>query len=233
MVLEGARQEVVLGDLGGDSGSSTTPPTRTAQNAHEIRGDVRQHVRVDDDHAVTLTVINSGRRTGGIGRASTRGTSASVLVSCNGPRGAICKITFALTAAVTLKGGSGKVTTVGTKTLTLAAGQHKTVYINLNAAGQRLLKSRHPLAVKLAAMAQGPNGTMAQIFQSDDPVQGAREEVGDPRFTRRTSVRRRAAIERHADWPTCAPLSLFNPLDVWTLDPTRQPIETVVAVSIE
>lgn len=92
--------------------------------------------------------------------AITRGTSASVRVSCAGSAGATCSLALRMTVRETLKGGKvvaitakakpkRKLLIVGTTTVKLAAGQSKIVKVSLNSIGKRLLSPRHRLKVTL------------------------------------------------------------------------------------
>ena len=112
---------------------------------------------------------------GGVGvarvdRVTVAGATASVSVSCAGVSGASCTATLTLTATGTIR--SGKVTAVtaaknnpakaedmvvvlGSATVTLTAGQSKTVQISLNATGKRLLAERRTLEVKLTLTQSG------------------------------------------------------------------------------
>jgi hypothetical protein len=76
-----------------------------------------------------------------------------------------CQITLALVVTETFKGGKlfavsanakSKVTkrtiSVGTTSITLDAGQSEAATVDLNGTGQRLLKSRHRLRVKLTVI---------------------------------------------------------------------------------
>jgi hypothetical protein len=76
-----------------------------------------------------------------------------------------CHITLALDVVETFKNGkllavsarakpkiTKRTVSVGTTTITLAASQSRTATVELNRTGQRLLKSRHTLAVKLTAL---------------------------------------------------------------------------------
>jgi hypothetical protein len=96
-----------------------------------------------------------------VGHARVSGRSAFVRVSCSGPAGAICKLSFRMTVterfrgrkliAVTARKKIRKVVvTVGSaRTITLTAGQSKVVKISLNGTGKRLLASHHTLKVTL------------------------------------------------------------------------------------
>ncbi len=88
------------------------------------------------------------------------GKTASARVSCAGAAGSTCKVTLKLTITETFKGHrlisvtsrkriKKKLVVVGLASVTLAAGQSKTVRITLNGTGQRLLKKRHTLKVTL------------------------------------------------------------------------------------
>jgi hypothetical protein len=123
-------------------------------------------VTMSSEQGVTATfTANSGGSAGAsAGQASASGTSASVPVSCAGPAGTTCVMTVTLSVTETLQGNkvlsvssakskkpkkTKKLVIVGSASVTLAAGQSKTIQVKLNAAGQRLVKSRHKLSVKL------------------------------------------------------------------------------------
>ena len=83
-------------------------------------------------------------------------------VSCTGEAGATCKLTLKLTVTETFKGHklisvtarkkkkvTKKLVVVGTASVTLTAGQSRTVRITLNGTGKRLLQKRHSLKATL------------------------------------------------------------------------------------
>jgi hypothetical protein len=96
-------------------------------------------------------------------KAKVSGTNASVRVSCAGDAGATCKLTLKLTVTETFKGKrlisvtarkkkkrlTKKVVVVGSASVTLKAGETRTVRIALNGTGKSLLKKRHNLRVTL------------------------------------------------------------------------------------
>jgi hypothetical protein len=99
-----------------------------------------------------------------IGKVTLSGTSISVVLNCTGVGS--CQISVALHVTETFKDGQlvavsanakAKITkrtiSVGTTTIMLDAGQSETASVELNRTGQRLLKRRHRLAVKLTAKA--------------------------------------------------------------------------------
>jgi hypothetical protein len=97
------------------------------------------------------------------GRAKVSGTSAIVRVSCTGEAGATCKLSLKLTVTETFRGKklisvtarknkkrlTKKVVVVGSASVTLKAGETRTVRIALNGTGKRLLQKRHTLKVTL------------------------------------------------------------------------------------
>jgi hypothetical protein len=96
-----------------------------------------------------------------IGTSKVSGTSVHVTVSCPAGSSAGCPVSAIL--AVTEKLSGGKVTgvsarkrattrkvTLGTASATLQPGTHSQLTVSLNAAGKRLLATRHPLTVDLA-----------------------------------------------------------------------------------
>jgi hypothetical protein len=83
-----------------------------------------------------------------------------VVVSCGEAAGANCSLKLSLTVKETINGGKviaittrarpkKKVVVLGTRTVTVAAGQTEIIRISLNRAGKRLLSHTHTLKVKL------------------------------------------------------------------------------------
>jgi Divergent InlB B-repeat domain len=138
-------------------------------------------VTMSSDQSVTATfTASSGLGCRGFGPAlichyRVHGPIVNVPVRCFGFFDLeICRITFKLTITESLKGGKviavsasartqKRTVIVGTKSLTLAAGDSETARVGLDAAGQRLLKSRHKLSVKFTATARRANGTMVGL----------------------------------------------------------------------
>ena len=96
------------------------------------------------------------------GTATVRGPNVSVRVSCKGAAGSTCRLALRLTVTETLKGkkilavSAGKkarkvrkVVSVGSKNVTLTAGQALTVRVPLNSTGRKLLAQHHRLKVTL------------------------------------------------------------------------------------
>ncbi len=115
-----------------------------------------------------------------VGRATTRGDVASAKASCAGPKGASCVIAVKMTIRQTLRGGkviavgaassrkaktTKRTVVVGTATVTVAAGKSTTVKARLNAAGRRLLASRHRLAVAFKA-SQTSRGKPSRVLRT-------------------------------------------------------------------
>jgi hypothetical protein len=106
------------------------------------------------------------------------GSSVSVRLSCTGPAGAICRLTLKLTVTETFKGHkliaisakakkqrkTHKVVQVGTASVTLKAGQSKTVKISLNGAGKALLASHHGLKATLRITQAKAGGGSTTVF---------------------------------------------------------------------
>jgi hypothetical protein len=97
-----------------------------------------------------------------IGKLTTSGTSISAVLNCAGADS--CQFTLALDVTETFKDGklvavtaaskpktTKRTVTVGKTTITLDGGQTETVTVELNGTGQRLLKGRLTLPVKLIA----------------------------------------------------------------------------------
>jgi len=94
------------------------------------------------------------------------GASASALLSCAGSSGSSCTITVSVGVSETLKGGkviavsamargkpkiSKRTIPIGSTSVTLSAGQSRTVTVALNGSGERLLAKDHSVAAKLTA----------------------------------------------------------------------------------
>jgi len=103
-----------------------------------------------------------------IGHAQVSGHTASVMVTCVGASGSTCSITVVLWVTEKLKGGkvvavgtaastksTTKVVVLGSVTVTLSAGQSRSVQVSLNGAGKLLLAARHSLTVRLSVGQQG------------------------------------------------------------------------------
>jgi hypothetical protein len=97
-----------------------------------------------------------------LGRAKVSGTIVSVRASCSGLSADTCKLRFVLTVTETFRGHKliavtarkrakkvRKVVGVGGTTVTLRAGQTKTIKFSLNRTGLRLLARHHPLHARL------------------------------------------------------------------------------------
>jgi hypothetical protein len=105
------------------------------------------------------------------GRASATATMADLIVTCKGSRGQRCTITIKLTTRETTRRGklvaatataakaAVRTVTVGTRTLTLAAGLGETVHVKLNASGRRALKELGRLPVTVAATQRTSTGS--------------------------------------------------------------------------
>jgi hypothetical protein len=101
---------------------------------------------------------NGGTGTASVGHARPKGTAARVRITCNGSSGQTCRLSLTMTVTEKLRGrrliaiSARKRTrkvTVGTKAVTLVAGQTKVVRLSLNGAGKRLLSKRHHLSTTL------------------------------------------------------------------------------------
>ncbi len=93
---------------------------------------------------------------------STSGSTAAVKVTCSGETGAVCRLTVKLSVVETLhghrlvaasaagkKGGSHRTVVLGTTSISLVAGQTKSVTIALNRTGRLLVARLHGLSAKL------------------------------------------------------------------------------------
>jgi hypothetical protein len=104
-------------------------------------------------------------------------TTVTVRVTCAGPAGATCRLALRLTVTETFKGKkllslsarkrkrvTKKVVALGATTLTLKAGETKTVRISLNRTGKRLLAQRHRLKVRLRVTQSLSSGKTSTIL---------------------------------------------------------------------
>ena len=130
------------------SGNTTTPTTSASTSG------------------LTVGVIAPGppvgSGTGSASKAKVSGAGAGLRVSCTGASGVSCRLTLTLTVTETFKGHklvavsaaakrrtTHKLLVLGTASVTLSAGQSKTVHVALNGAGKRLLASRRVLKTTL------------------------------------------------------------------------------------
>jgi hypothetical protein len=110
-----------------------------------------------------------------LGHAKVSGGRVGVSASCHGETGATCALSFKLTVRETTRGHkliavtarkkartTHKVVTVGSASVTLTAGQSKTVQIGLNAKGAKLLHQRGHLKAELATI-QALAGSLTSI----------------------------------------------------------------------
>jgi hypothetical protein len=107
------------------------------------------------------------------------GSSASVKLSCTGAAGTTCRLTLKLTITETLKGHKliaisakakkqkkiHKVVQVGSASVTLEAGQSKTVKIGLNSTGKALLASHHGLKTTLRITQANAGGGSTTVLK--------------------------------------------------------------------
>lgn len=102
-----------------------------------------------------------------VGNASGANGKVSFKVACKGLAGQTCKIVASLTTTEKLRGSKLlaltakrhkrpktrlKAVTVGSTTVSIAAGKTKTITVNLNATGRKLLARYHKLPVHLSAV---------------------------------------------------------------------------------
>jgi hypothetical protein len=119
------------------------------------------------------------------------GTSASVPVTCSPQAAGSCKITLTLTTVQTAH-HKRKVTTVGSSTTTIGAGVKRTLKVSLNAAGRRILRNRHSLAVTLTV-----KGTV--LGKLNATLQTAKFSFGAAKASGRSKTKARAThAPRHA-----------------------------------
>jgi hypothetical protein len=98
-----------------------------------------------------------------VGHITVKGTAVGVPISCTAAAGGSCNVTIKLMVTETTKGGRLIAVTakskgakrrkvavsVGTTTVDVPAGQHRTVKVQLNGKGRRLLSRKRHLKVKL------------------------------------------------------------------------------------
>ena len=119
-------------------------------------------------------IVLKCRGVAGAGPARVRGPIVIVPINCGLVDDIVCIFILKLTVTETLERDKviavsanaktqKRTVTVGTKSVTLAAGDSETVRVSLDAAGQRLLKSRNKLSVKFTATALRANGTMVGV----------------------------------------------------------------------
>jgi len=132
------------------------------------------------DQTLTTTAAAPGSTTGTakVSKLPSRvsGTTARVRVSCTGAPGATCRVTLKLTVTETLSHGKvtavsarkkHKVVVVGSASVTLKAGETKTIRVSLNRSGKHLLAHFHRLKVKLrVSQATATKGTTAVSTQT-------------------------------------------------------------------
>jgi hypothetical protein len=108
------------------------------------------------------------------GNAHVSGNTAGVKVTCAGASGATCKLSLQLTVVETLKGHkliavaakarkTHKTVSVGATSVTLTAGESKTVQVSLNRTGRHLLAKLHTLPAKLAITQSLADGTTTKV----------------------------------------------------------------------
>jgi hypothetical protein len=103
-----------------------------------------------------------------VGHATVSGSTATLRISCTGDSVSTCRLTLQLTVIETLAGHrlvaesarvkhTRKTVSVGSASVTLAAGQSKTVKVSLNSTGKRLLARFHRLKVRLTVTQKRTN----------------------------------------------------------------------------
>ncbi len=116
----------------------------------------------------SVTSIAKSASTPTVSSASTNGSAATALLSCNGSLGAKCAVNGKLTIASVKAGwtlilaaghkrrkASRRTPALGTAKITIPAGTSKTITIPLNRTGRRLLAKRHTLKVQLTITESG------------------------------------------------------------------------------
>jgi hypothetical protein len=97
------------------------------------------------------------------GRVKVSGSIATLRLSCRGAAGATCRLTARLSVVEILAGHRlvgltartrrhRRTVILGSVTLTLMAGQSRTIHVPLNQTGKRLLKSRRHIKVRLTVL---------------------------------------------------------------------------------
>ena len=122
--------------------------------------------------------VAAANGTPALGRTHVSGTKVSVPVTCTGNAGASCGLTLALTDTATVRGGKviavsaadahgarakHRTVVLGTATLTLSAGQSKTVPLALNRTGKRLLVTYRTLTADLVLSESGKPVSTATV----------------------------------------------------------------------
>ena len=121
----------------------------------------RAAVPVAETHeapAVAATPLRASR----LSTARVSGEKVAIALGCAGTAGRSCQMRLSLTTVEHLVRGrlkglsaAAKKLTVGTSTVTIAAGSHETATIKLNAAGRKLLARFHKVPVELSAVLTG------------------------------------------------------------------------------
>jgi hypothetical protein len=104
--------------------------------------------------------------------AKTKGSTASLTLSCAGASSSACTDTLTLSAVETLRSGKliavaaasktkKKTVTIGHASVTINGGQSKTVSVSINSTGRALLKLEHKLHVKLILTQTSAGKTIA------------------------------------------------------------------------
>jgi len=104
---------------------------------------------------------------GTVGKPAVRYEDIEIPASCTA---GVCTYATDIFVAVPVSGKASvakartKLVLVGARTVTLTAGEHQTVKLTLNAAGKRLLRSRHKLAVTLRVTQLFGGGRSQQVL---------------------------------------------------------------------
>ena len=123
--------------------------------------------------SVPIPVITSRRGLASLGRVLAGGTDVVATLACAGPAGATCVVVLEMTVTETVRAGrllavvaakrkpvsTRRTISVGTRSTTLGVGRSSVVHVALNAAGRRLLATRHRLAVTFTASQIGITGS--------------------------------------------------------------------------
>jgi hypothetical protein len=120
-----------------------------------------------------------------VAHATASGETARVRVACTGPTGARCTLLLKLTVTEFLKHDklisvtartklTKKVVVMGSASLTVNAGESRTVNIVLNATGKKLLAKRHKLKGRLRAIQTLANGHATTILSQTLTFQKAK-----------------------------------------------------------
>jgi hypothetical protein len=148
------------GPISGATGSSYKIATADAGHGLSCKVTATNGAGSASSSSGSVAVTTPRPTTARAGRAKLgSGGAASVSLSCAGPVGTECTIALAIGVVETFSGKkliaitaaktTNKVLVLAAKTLSITAGQHKTVTLALSRSGKRLLSRAHRLKVRL------------------------------------------------------------------------------------